>query len=108
MKRQVYAAAAIAVSCKRKVVVETVHVELPAALIEAAKLRPPNVSREAAQLLALELFREEKVSLARAAELCGTALESFMDFAAEHGVPPLQYGPEDLQEDRRSFKELGL
>ena len=87
---------------------ETVHVELPAALIEAAKLEPPNVSREAAKLLALELFREEKVPLARAAELCGTPLESFMDFVAEHGVPPLRYGLEDLQEDRRSFEELGM
>jgi len=79
---------------------DTVHVELPAALVQGAELEASDVSREAAKLLAPELFREEKLSLARAAELCGTALEAFIDFAAEHGVPPLRYGLEDLDDDR--------
>ncbi len=87
---------------------ETVHVELPAPLVEAAKLDPVDVSREAAKLLALELFREEKVSLARAAELWATPLEAFMDFAADRGIPPLRYSLEESDEDRRSFDELGV
>ena len=86
----------------------TIQIELPAELVEAAKLEPPNASRETAKLLAMELFREGKVSLARAAELCETPLEAFMDFVAEHGVPPLRYDADDLEEDRRSLKELGL
>ena len=86
---------------------ETVPVELPAALLQAANLASGDVSRETAKLLALELFRENKLSLGRAAELCATPLESFMDFAAEHGVPPLRYRLEDLEEDRRSFDRLG-
>ena len=36
-----------------------------------------------------------------------TPLESFMDFAAEHEVPPLRYGIDELEEDRRSFDRLG-
>ena len=87
---------------------ETVHVELPAALVRAARLDPADLSREAARLLVLELFREEKVSLARAAELCTTPLEAFMDFAADHGVPPLRYSLDELEQDRRSFDELGM
>jgi predicted HTH domain antitoxin len=87
---------------------ETVHVELPVALVQAARLDPTEVSRGAAKLLALELFREETVSLARAAELCATPLEAFMDFAADHGVPPLRHSLEELEEDRRSFDELGV
>ncbi|MBI1791092.1 MAG: UPF0175 family protein [Acidobacteria bacterium] len=47
---------------------ETVHVELPAALLKAADLDAANISEEASRLLALELFREDKVSLGRAAE----------------------------------------
>src|SRR5207244_11651995 len=86
---------------------ETMQVELPAALIKAANPELRDISRETARLLALELFREEKVSLARAAELCATPLESFIDFAADHGVPPLRYGPDELDEDRRSFDALG-
>ncbi len=81
---------------------ETVQVELPSALLRAANLEENNLSQEAARLLALELYREEKVSLGRAAELCQTPLAAFMDFVAKHGLPPLRYSFEDLEEERRS------
>jgi len=85
---------------------ETVPVELPSALLKAANLEERNLSQEAARLLALELYREDKVSLGRAAELCQAPLAAFMDFAAKHGVPPLRYSPEDLEEERRSTGAL--
>jgi predicted HTH domain antitoxin len=87
---------------------ETVTVELPAALLQAAKLDASDLSQEAARLLALGLFREEKVSLSRAAELCGTPLAAFMDFAAAHDVSPIRYGVSELEQDRRILAELGL
>ena len=83
---------------------ETVHIELPSALLKAANLG--NLSQDVARLLALELYREDKVSLGRAAELCQTPLAAFMDFAAKHGVPPLRYNSEDLDEERRSTDRL--
>jgi len=85
---------------------KTVDVKLPSDLVEAANLENANVSQEAARLLALELYREDKVSLGRAAELCQTPLASFMDFVAKHGVPPLRYSFEELEEERRSTDEL--
>ncbi len=85
---------------------ETERVELPSALLRAANLEGANLSQEAARLLALELYREDKVSLARAAELSQTPLAVFMDFAAKHGVPPLQYNYEDMEEERRSTDRL--
>jgi predicted HTH domain antitoxin len=87
---------------------ETIHLELPAALVKAADLDDHNVAQEAARLLALELFREDKISLGRAAELCQTPLAAFMDFAAQHGVPPLRYGSADLAEERSSIERLGV
>ena len=84
----------------------TVNLELPADLVSAAKLDQGNVSQEAARLIALELFREGAVSLGRAAELCATPVAAFMDFAAAHGVPPLNYGAEQLDEDRRTLAKL--
>src|ERR1019366_1687068 len=80
----------------------TVPVELPSALLKAANLEEWNLSQETARLLALELYREDKVSLGRAAELCLTPLAAFMDFAAKHGVPPLRYSSDDLDEEHRS------
>ena len=87
---------------------ETVQVHLPAELLTAAELNPARLSEEAARLLALELFREEKLSLGRAAELCETPLAAFMDFVAGHGVPPLRYGFDDLEDERSSIESLGV
>lgn len=85
---------------------ETVHLELPSALLKAANMEGENVSLETARLLALELYREDKFSLERAAKLCETPLAAFMNFVAEHGVPPLRYSYEDLEEERRSADRL--
>jgi len=85
---------------------ETVDVKLPSALLRAANLEESSLSEEAARLLALELYREDKVSLGRAAELCHTPLAAFMDFAAKHGVPPLRYSFEDLEQERQSTDRL--
>ena len=85
---------------------KTVNVELPSALLKAANLEEANISQEAARLLALELYREDKVSLGRAAELCQTPVAAFMDFAAKHGVPPLRYSFEDLEEERQTADRL--
>jgi predicted HTH domain antitoxin len=85
---------------------DTVDVKLPSELLRAANLEQRNLSQEAARLLALELYREDKVSLGRAAELCQTPLAAFMDFAAKHGVPPLRYSFEDLEEERQTADRL--
>jgi len=85
---------------------ETVDVKLPSVLLRAANLEESSLSEEAARLLALELYREDKVSLGRAAELCRTPLAAFMDFATNHGVPPLRYSFEDLEEERQSADRL--
>jgi len=58
------------------------------------------------RLQALELFRLEKVSFGRAAELCKMPLADFMDFAASHGVPPLRYSDEDLEDERRVIDRI--
>ena len=87
---------------------ETVKVDLPTDLLQAANLDFANLSQEAARLLALELFREQKISLGRAAELCSTPLAGFMDFAAGHDVSPIRYGATELEEDRCTLAQLGL
>jgi predicted HTH domain antitoxin len=79
---------------------KTVTIELPDALIQAAKLDTADLPQEVARLLALELFQEEKVSLSRAAELCRTPLAAFMDFAATRNVSPIRYDMTHLEEDR--------
>jgi predicted HTH domain antitoxin len=85
----------------------SVRLDLPSDLVSAARLDEGDVSQEAAKLIALELFREDKVSLGRAAELCRTSIEAFIEFAGDRGVA-LHYGVADLEEDRRTMERLGL
>jgi predicted HTH domain antitoxin len=82
-----------------------VQVHLSEDLVATAQLNPANPSPDAARLLALELFREDKVSLGRAAELCQTPVEAFMEFAGERQVP-LHYGSMELEEDRRTMQRI--
>ncbi len=85
-----------------------VHVSLPEDLVKAARFDPGNVSQDAAKLIALELFREQEISIGRAAELCGVPLAAFMEFAAAHEVPPLNYGLAELEQDRQTIVQLQL
>lgn len=87
---------------------DTLPLELPVDLIKAANLDTGDLSKEAAKLLALELLREKRISLGRAAELCTTPLATFMEFAAQHEVSPLLYGENELDEDQKALAELGL
>ena len=67
---------------------ETVRAEIPAELVVAAGLDADNLSAEATRLLALELYRGDRVSLGRAAELCHLPTEPVhRQFAGRHNVP---------------------
>ena len=54
---------------------QTSSVEIPTDLVLAAGLDTSDLSAETTRLLALELYREEKVSLGRASELCRMPVE---------------------------------
>ena len=83
---------------------ETVDVKLPSELLKAANLEESSLSQEAARLLALELYREDKVSLGRAAQLCHTPLPAFMDFAAKHGIHPQRFNIDEMEQDSKLAK----
>jgi predicted HTH domain antitoxin len=82
-----------------------VQIILPAELLEAAGVNPADASRESAKLLALELYRENKVSLGWAAELCDMPIEAFMVFAGKRGAP-MHYNALDLEEDLLTLDRL--
>ncbi len=84
---------------------KSIQVNLPEGLVDAAQLNRSDPSPDAARLLALELFREDKVSLGKAAELCETPVEAFIEFAGKRDVP-LHYGASELEEDRRTLQRF--
>ena len=66
-----------------------VNVALPADLV--AQVMPGDPSKHAARLLALDLFRLNRVSLEKAAEFCAMPLAGFIEFAVQHRVLPSNY-----------------
>jgi predicted HTH domain antitoxin len=87
---------------------ETKPLELPSDLLHVvSQLNSGDLAKETAKLLALELFREDKISMGRAAELCHTPLATFMEFAAEHKAP-MHYGIAEWEEDRRTVANMRL
>lgn len=83
-----------------------ITLQLPDDLVKLGKLERNDLSRDALNLLVLELYREELVSLGKAAELCGLSLSDFMQFSAARQVP-LHYGKGELEQDRQYFTKLG-
>lgn len=84
----------------------TVQVELPVELLELSGTGEVP-TKAARHIMALELFRERRATLGKAAELAGLSVEQFMDFSARREVP-LNYELADLEADRTTAKALGL
>ena len=84
----------------------TVQVELAEELFALADVSG-TPSRSASKLIALELFRERRVSAGKAAELAGVSLEEFLEFAARREVP-MRYTESDWEQDQAVARKLKL
>ena len=82
-----------------------VTIEIPADMLTLADVPGSSDSNRATLLLALELYREGRVSLGLAAELAGVGIEEFMEFSAHRQVS-LHYGEADLAEDQATAERL--
>ena len=83
----------------------TIRVEVPAELLALAQGDDTQPSRVATKLIVLELFREHRISLGKAAELASMAQEEFLAFSAQHEVP-LHYALPDWENDHAAAKDL--
>ena len=86
--------------------INTVQVELPEELFALANVSG-TPSRSASQIIALELFRERRVSAGKAAELAGVSLDEFLEFAARREVP-MHYTEADWEQDQGVARKLKL
>ncbi len=71
-------------------------VELPADVMESARISAEEVRLE----IAVALFRVERLSLGRAAELAGLSVQTFLEILCLRGIG-VHYGVEDAIEDAR-------
>ena len=80
-----------------------VRIKIPSELAELA--RPRSVEEELRLLVALELYREGRISLGKAAELAGLSLREFLYELRSRRVP-LNYDLDELEEDMETVRML--
>ena len=73
-------------------------VELPADVMESARISAEEVRLE----IAVALFRVERLSLGRAAELAGLSVQTFLEILCLRRIG-VHYGVEDALEDARTL-----
>ncbi|HFQ95501.1 MAG TPA: UPF0175 family protein [Anaerolineae bacterium] len=78
-------------------------VVVPARVLRASGLSPQELLIE----LAVHLFAEGLISLGVAKTLAGLPMANFMRVLGKRGIP-MHYDVEDLEEDIRTLKALGL
>ena len=83
-------------------------IELPDELSAALASSGQDLSRAAFEAIALESYRERKLSTAQLRRLLGFQTRMEVDgFLKSHGVE-LEYTLEDLERDRETHRRLGL
>ena len=73
-------------------------IELPADVMESARISSEEVRLE----IAVALFRVERLSLGRAAELAGLSVQTFQEILCTRRIGP-HYGVDDALEDARTL-----
>ncbi len=76
-------------------------IEIPRHVLESARMTPEGAKIE----LALELYRQRRLSIGHARELAGKSLWEFRQLAASRQIAP-DYGVAELDEDMRTWQAL--
>jgi len=84
----------------------TTEIDLPSSIMALIKVRKEELAPFIKRSLAVELYRDGKLSLGKAAEVAGarTKWEMLM-LLSERGVP-IDYTAEDAQKDLKTLKEV--
>ena len=84
---------------------KNVTIELPEEVFNKARIDLKSASEEVRRLIALELYRERKISMSRAAEIAGMPLSEFISLSSSKEIS-IYYTIEDLEKDREIAKKL--
>ena len=83
------------------------EIELPSDILYSQGVYKNRIGYFVKKNFLLELYREGKVSLGRMAALLGMNLVEMMGVMKDSNIP-LNYGIEELEEDMKTAKKLGM
>ena len=84
----------------------TVALDLPRDLLGALDVPRTRLEARLQELIALELFREGRISSGKGAELLGISKLEFIHLLAQHGLPYFTESPEELAAEVRALEQL--
>ncbi len=83
-----------------------VVVDIPRTLLGALDISVPELSSRVRELIALELFREGRISSGTAAEFLGITKLAFISLLARHHIPYFSQTPAELVEELATLEQL--
>jgi predicted HTH domain antitoxin len=84
---------------------EEITVKVPRDLVRILKVKDEEIPKLVRLYLAVELYREGKVSLGKATEIAGVTKWEMMEILASKGIP-IQYDVKDLEKDVKTLEDM--
>ena len=84
---------------------EKISIDVPKDLIHVLKVRERELPKVLREIIAVNLYKEGLISLGKASEIAGVSRWEMFDILATKKIP-LQYYPEDLEEDIETLKKM--
>ncbi|MFP4395509.1 MAG: UPF0175 family protein [Anaerolineales bacterium] len=84
----------------------TVALELPRDLLGALEVPQTQLEVRLRELIALELFREGRISSGKGAELLGISKLAFIQLLAQQGIDYFTESPEELEDEVAMLEQL--
>ncbi|RLC62995.1 MAG: UPF0175 family protein [Chloroflexi bacterium] len=84
----------------------TVALELPRDLLGALEVPQAQMEARLRELIALELFREGRISSGKGAELLGVSKLAFIQLLSQHGIDYFIESPEELKAEVAMLEQL--
>ena len=84
---------------------EKISIDVPKDLIHILKVRERELPKVLREIIAVNLYKEGLISLGKASEIAVVSRWEMFDILAAKKIP-LQYYPEDLEEDIETLKKV--
>jgi predicted HTH domain antitoxin len=84
---------------------DEITVKVPRDLVRILKVKDEELPKLVKLYLAVELYREGKISLGKATEIAGVTKWEMMEILASKGIP-IQYDVKDLDNDVKTLEEM--
>lgn len=84
----------------------TINLNLPRDLLGVLNIPESQLPQQILEIIALELFRQQRISAGKGAELLGISKIDFIERLAQHNIPYFSETPEELVSEVLALETL--